>query len=169
VTELIDYLVKLEQVDKMKRLDSDKNIKPNEGKHQRTNMLQGDNNDEQHDNSEDIDDPKEVRACPTCGKRHRGHCWHKNRNDKQGKKFCPGSAGKRAPEKMYAMEEIKELTQVSFAMFGQIDASNKKSSNKKCKTGNNEQEFQLNNMLANMRSFYHNNNNNNSSDSEDGE
>jgi hypothetical protein len=29
VTELIDYLVKLEQVDKMRRLDSDKSIKPN--------------------------------------------------------------------------------------------------------------------------------------------
>jgi hypothetical protein len=37
VTELIDYLVKLEQVDKMKRLDSDKSIKPNESKHQQTN------------------------------------------------------------------------------------------------------------------------------------
>jgi hypothetical protein len=84
-------------------------------------------------------------------------CWHKNRNDKQGKKFCPGSAGKPAQEKTYMMEEIKELTQLSFAMFGKIDASNKKSSNNKCKTGNNEQEFQLNNMLANMRSYYHNN------------
>jgi hypothetical protein len=118
LTELIDYLVKLEQVDKMKTLDdSDKSFQPNEeGKHQRTNMIQGDNNDEQHgtdnmDNNEDIDDPKEVRACPTCGKHHRGHCWHKNKNDKQGKKFRPGSAGKPAQEKTYTMEEIKEVTQ----------------------------------------------------------
>jgi peptide methionine sulfoxide reductase MsrB len=65
------------------------------------------------DDNKDIDDPKEVRACPTCGKRHLGHCWHKNKKDKQGKKFCPGSAGKRAQEKMYTMEEIKELTQLS--------------------------------------------------------
>jgi hypothetical protein len=47
-------------------------------------MIQGDNNDEQHnsddmDDNEDIDDPKEVKACPTCGKHHRGHCWHKNK------------------------------------------------------------------------------------------
>jgi hypothetical protein len=55
-------------------------------------MIRGDNNDEQHnsddmDNNEDIDDPKEVRACPTCGKCHHGRCWHKNKNNKQGKKF----------------------------------------------------------------------------------
>jgi hypothetical protein len=53
-----------------------------------------------------------------------------------------------------------------------IDASNKKGSNKKWKTGNNEHELQLNNMLANMRSYYHNNNNDNNynnSDSEDDE
>jgi hypothetical protein len=55
-------------------------------------MIRGDNNDEQRDtdhmdNNEDINDPKEVRACPTCGKRHRGGCWHKNKNDMQGKKF----------------------------------------------------------------------------------
>jgi hypothetical protein len=36
---LIDYLVKLEQVDKMKRSDPDKIIKPNEGKHQQTNRI----------------------------------------------------------------------------------------------------------------------------------
>jgi hypothetical protein len=84
VTELIDYLVKLEQVDKTRRLDSNKSIKPDEGKHQRTNMIRGDNNDEQHDtddmdNNEDINNPKEVRACPTCGKHHCGRCWHKNK------------------------------------------------------------------------------------------
>jgi hypothetical protein len=142
----------------MIKSDPAKNSKPNhEGKHQRTNKIRYDNNDEQHDSddmddNENIDDPKEVRACPTCGKRHRGRCWHKNKNDKQGKKFRPGSAGKPAQEKTYTMEEIKELTQLSFAMFGKIDASNKKSSNTKHKTGNNEQELQLNNMLANMRS-----------------
>jgi hypothetical protein len=65
------------------------------------------------------------------------------------------------------MEEIKELTQLSFAMFGKIYASNMKSSNKKCKTGNNEQELQLNNMLANMRSYYHHNNNNTSNSEDD--
>jgi hypothetical protein len=126
LTELIDYLVKLEQVDKMRRPDPAKNIKPYEGKHQRTNKIRGDDNhDEQHDlddmdNNEDIDDPKEVRACPTCGKCHRGgRCWHKNKKDKQGKKFLrPGSAGKLAQEKTYTMEEIKELTQLSFAMLG---------------------------------------------------
>jgi hypothetical protein len=92
----------------------------------------------------------------------------KIKKDKQGKKFCPGSAGKPAQEKTYTMEEIKELTQLSFAMFGKIDASNQKGSNKKRKTGNNEQELQLNHMLANMRSYYHNNNNN-TSDSDDDE
>jgi hypothetical protein len=67
------------------------------------------------------------------------------------------------------MEEIKELTQLSFfAMFGKMDPCSKKGSNKKHKTGNNEQELQLNNMLTNMRSYYHNNNNN-TSDSEDEE
>jgi hypothetical protein len=121
-------------------------------------MIQGDNNDEQHDtdnmdDNEDIDDPKEVRACPMCGKRHCGCCWHKNKNDKHGKKFCPGSDGEPASEKTYTMEEIKELTQLSFAMFGKMDASNKKGSNKKLKTGNNEQELQLNHMLANMRRY----------------
>jgi hypothetical protein len=95
------------------------------------------------DDNEYIDDPKEVRACSTCAKHHHGHCWHKNKNDKQDKKFHPGSAGKPAPEKTYTMEEIKELTQLSFAMFGKMDATNKKSSNKKCKTGNNEHELQL--------------------------
>jgi hypothetical protein len=60
------------------------------------------------------------------------------------------------------------LTQLSFAMFGKIDASNKKSYNKKqWKTGNNEQEFQLNNMLTNMRSYYHNNSNNTSNSEDD--
>jgi hypothetical protein len=66
------------------------------------------------------------------------------------------------------MEEIKELTLLSFTMFGKMDASIKKGSNKKRKTGNNEQELQLNHMLANMCSYYHNNNNN-TSDSEDEE
>jgi hypothetical protein len=104
------------------------------------------------DDNEDIDDPKEVRECSTCGKSHRGRCWHKNKNDKQGKKFRPGSAGKLAQEKTYTMEEIKELTQLSFAMFGKMDAPNKNGFNKKRKTGNDEQELQLNHMLANMRS-----------------
>jgi hypothetical protein len=43
--------------------------------------------------------------------------WHKNKNDTQGKKFRPGSAGKPAPEKTYTMEEIKELTQLSFLLL----------------------------------------------------
>jgi hypothetical protein len=74
-----------------------------------------------------------VDACATCGKHHRGECWHKNKDNKQGnKKFCPGSAGKPA-QKTYTMEEIKEMTQLSFAMFGNLDAS-KKSSKKKCKS-----------------------------------
>jgi hypothetical protein len=119
------------------------------------------------DDNEDIDDSKEVRACPMCGKHHRGRCWHKNKNDKQGKQFHPGFAGKPAPEKTYTMEEITELTQLSFAMFGKIDASNTKGSNKKHKTGNNEQELQLNHMHANMRSYYHNNNNNTSNSEDD--
>jgi hypothetical protein len=92
----------------------------------------------------------------------------KNKSDKQGKKFRPGSAGKPAQEKTYTMEVIKELTQLSFAMFGKMDAPNKNGFNKKRKTGNDEQELQLNQMLANMRSYYHNNNNN-TSDSEDEE
>jgi hypothetical protein len=112
LTELIDYLVKLEQVDKMRKSDPAKNSKPYEGKHQRSNKIQGDNNDEQHDlddmdDNEDIDDPKEVRACPTCGKRHRGRCWHKNKKDKQGKKFRPGSAGKPAQEKRILWKRSK--------------------------------------------------------------
>jgi hypothetical protein len=37
LTELIDYLVKIEQVDQMKRLDPKKSFKPNKGKHQPTN------------------------------------------------------------------------------------------------------------------------------------
>jgi hypothetical protein len=65
----------------MKRSDPDKIIKPNEGKHQQTNRIWGDNNDEQHDtddmdNHEDINDPKEVKACSMCGKHHSGRCWH---------------------------------------------------------------------------------------------
>jgi hypothetical protein len=40
VTEPIDYLVKLEQVDKLRRSDPDKYFNPNEGKHQQTtNMI----------------------------------------------------------------------------------------------------------------------------------
>jgi hypothetical protein len=168
VTELIDYLVKLELVDKMRIQTKALNpMKVNTNQLIRFEVITMMNNMTMDDN-EEIDDPKEVRACPTCGKHHRGRCWHKNKNDKQGKKFCPGSAGKPTQEKTYTMEEINELIYLSFAMFGKMDASNKKGSNKKCKTGNNEQELQLNHMLANMCSYYHNNNNN-TSHSEDEE
>jgi hypothetical protein len=76
----------------MRKSDLAKNIKPYEGKHQRTNKIQGDNNDEQHDSNDtddnkNIDNPKEVRACPTCGKRHRGRCWHNKKTISKAKSF----------------------------------------------------------------------------------
>jgi hypothetical protein len=70
------------QVDKMKRSDSDKSKKPQH--QQTTNMIWGYVNDEQHDmdDNEDINDPKEIKACSMCGKNHRGHCWHRNKKVK---------------------------------------------------------------------------------------
>jgi hypothetical protein len=156
----------------MKRLDT-KESKPHKGKHQRINMIQGNVNDDgQHmDNNEEIDDPKEIEACSTaCGKHHdHGRCsWHENKKDEQGEKCCPAeSASKPAQEKKYTMGEIKELTQLFFAMFGRMDASANKSSNKKQhKTSNNEQEVKLNYMPMKMHSDYHGNNND-TSDSKD--
>jgi hypothetical protein len=70
--QLIKYLEKLEQVDKMKRLDPEKSIKPTEGRHQQTNMIRGDINDEQND-TYDMDNKEEIKAaCSMCGKLHHG-------------------------------------------------------------------------------------------------
>jgi hypothetical protein len=88
-----------------------------------------------------------VAACDTCGKHHRGECWHKNKDNKQGNKmFRPGLAGK-SSQMMYTMEEIKEFTQLSFAMFGNLDAS-KKNSKTKRKSGKEECDDEINHMLA---------------------
>jgi hypothetical protein len=106
LAELIDYLEKLEQVDKMKKsVDANsKEVKPHEGKCKQSKEICGNaKKKQQTDNKED------VAACDTFGKRHRGECWHKNKNNKQGNnKFHPGSAGKLS-QKTYTMEEIKEL------------------------------------------------------------
>jgi hypothetical protein len=64
------------------------------------------------------------------------------------------------------MEEIKELTQLSYAMFGNLDAS-KKSSKKKRKSDNDERDGEINHMLAKMH--MNRRNNNDSSDSESDE
>jgi hypothetical protein len=129
LAELIDYLKKLEQVDKMKKfVDANNKGKPYEGKHKRSKVICGNAKKKQRTTNKE-----DVAACDTCGKHHRGECWHKNKNNKQGNnKFHPRLAGKSSC-KTYTMEEIKELTQLSFAMFGNLDAS-KKSSKKKCKS-----------------------------------
>jgi hypothetical protein len=149
LAELIDYLEKLEQVDKLKKsVNADKEGKPHEGKRKRSKEIRGNAKKKQR-----TDSKEDVEACDTCGKCHCGECWHKNKNNKQGNnKFCPGSAGK-SSQKTYTMEEIKELTQFSYAMFGNLDAS-KKSSKKKHKSDNDERDGEINHMLAKMRIEY---------------
>jgi hypothetical protein len=164
LAELIDYLKKLEQVDKMKKsVDANKEEgKPYEGKKcKQSKEIHGGNAKKKKQRT---DDKEDVAACDTCGKRHCGECWHKNKNNKQGNnKFHPGSAGK-SSQKTYTMEEIKELTQFSYAMFGNLDAS-KKSSKKKHKSDNDERDGEINHMLAKM-SMNHRNNNEDSTRSE---
>jgi hypothetical protein len=143
LTELIEYLEKLEQVDKMRKSMESNNSKPYKGKHKRSKEICSNAKmKQQTGNKEDVEE------CDTCGKHHCGECWHKNKDNKQGKKFHPGLAGK-SSQKTYTMEEIKELSQVSFAMFGSMDAS-KQSSKKKLEAGNDECDGEINHMLAKM-------------------
>jgi hypothetical protein len=160
LAEFIEYLEKLEQVDKMKKsVDTDKG-KPYEGKRKRSKRIHGNARKKQR-----TGDKEDVDACATCGKHHRGECWHKNKDNKQGnKKFHPGSAGKPA-QKTYTMEEIKEMTQLSFAMFGNLDAS-KKSSKKKRKSEDDERDGEINHMLSKMRMNRRNDNDSSDSDSD---
>jgi hypothetical protein len=67
--------------------------------------------------------------------------------------------------KRRSMEEIKELIQLSYAMFGNVDAS-KKSSKKKCKSDNDERDGEINHMLAKMRMNRRNNNDSSESKSD---
>jgi hypothetical protein len=63
------------------------------------------------------------------------------------------------------MEEIKELTQLSYAMFGNLDAS-KKSSKKKRKSDDDERDGEINHMLAKMCMNCRNDNDSSESESD---
>jgi hypothetical protein len=64
------------------------------------------------------------------------------------------------------MEEIKELTQLSYAMFGNLDAS-KKSSKKKRKSDIDEHDGEINHMLAKMHMNRRNDNDSSESESDE--
>jgi hypothetical protein len=162
LAELIDYLEKLEQVDKMKKnVDANKEGKPYGGKHKPSKEIRSNAKKKQR-----TGDKEDVAACDTCDKCHRGECWHKNKNNKQGNsKFRPGSAGK-SSQKTYTMEEIIELTQLSYAMFGNLDAS-KKSSKKKRKSDDDKCDNEINHMLAKMRMNRRNDNDSSESESDE--
>jgi hypothetical protein len=162
LAELIDYLKKLEQVDKMnKSVNANKEGKPQKGKGKPSKEIRGNAKKKQRTN-----DKEDVAACHTCGKRHRGQCWHKNKNNKLGNnKFCPGLAGK-SSQKTYTMEGIKELTQLSYAMFGNLDASKKSSKKNKRKSDDDEHDGEINHMLAKMRMNCRNDNDSSESESD---
>jgi hypothetical protein len=156
VADLIDYLEKLEQVDKLKKsVNANKEGKPHEEIRSNAKKKQ------QTDSNED------KAACDTCGKRHHGECWHKNKNNKQGNNKCrPGLAGK-SSQKTYTMEEIKELTQLSYAMFGNLDASKKSSKKKRKSDEDDERDGEINHMLAKMRMNCRNDNDSSESESDE--